>query len=237
LPFKQPGAFAREPQALMAERQPSKAGLSVYYPFIDDPDHIALVEGERFVVLRPTGIVRDAHDQIRTLIKRRFPALPVSYPAQAHVTLTGFPKGTRLESVQELVGQWAATIPRLRLEVERVSVFPSPHQIVIVQVRRTAELFDALVSLRESARQFGLRDLPMPPVAEWIFHMSVAYCSSLNALGWADLVHCVETAEVLPEAQCVVSEVEVAAFDGGQEYSGGVFGLSALEAAPGSAPR
>ena len=200
--------------------------MNVYHPFIDDPGDIALVEGERYVVLRPNGIVLDVYERVRTLIRKKFPGLTVSYPAQAHVTLTGFPKGTQLESVRELVAQWAATIPRLRLEVERVSVFPSPFQIVIVQVRRTAELVDTIASLRERVKQRGFGDLPMPPVSEWIFHMSVAYCPSLNALEWADVADFVDTVEV-PAAECVVSEVEVAAFDNGLEYSGGTFGLSA----------
>ena len=198
----------------------------MYRPFVDDPNHLALLEGQRYVALRPAGPVSAVHEQVRASVKERLAGLPVSYPAQAHVTLTGFPKGTDLESVRALVGQWARTIPRLQLEVERVGVFPAPFQIVIVQVRKTAELFDALASLRESARQRKFGDVLTTPAADWIFHMSVAYCASLSASAWADVMRFVEKVGV-PAAQCSVSDVEIVAFDNGREHCGGVFALSA----------
>jgi hypothetical protein len=208
--------------------------VSLYRQCIDDPDHIALLEGQRYVVLRPTGVVPDVYNQIRTAVKGKLAGLPVSYPAQPHVMLTGFPKGTPLEAVRELVSQWAPTIPRLRIEVEGVSFFPIPFQIVIVRVRTTADLFHALSSLRDLSKGHGLGDLPTTAPADWIFHMSVAYCSTLSASAWADVTHFIETLHT-PPAQCIVGEVEVVAFDDGQEYSGGVLELAARTSVPESA--
>ena len=200
--------------------------MSLYQPFIDDPNDIARLEGQRYVVLRPTGAVPDVHGQVRSLAKERLAGLDVSYPARAHVTLTGFPEGTHLEAIRELVAEWAPTVAPLQIEVERVSSFPSPFKIVIVQVRKTTELFDALASLRGRAtgRKFGELSLIRP--ADWIFHMSVAYCSSLSVSTWADVSQFLETLAV-PTARCVVGEVEIVAFDKGREYPGGVFELAA----------
>jgi 2'-5' RNA ligase superfamily len=207
----------------------------MYRPFIDDPNEIARLEGQRYVVLRPTGLVPDVHCHVRSLIKKRLANCEVSYPAQAHVTLSGFPKGAHLESVRELVAQWARSVAPLRLEVERASYFPNPFQIVTVQVRKTTELFEASACLRAWGKQRRLGDLAKVPPADWIFHMSVAYCTSLSGPAWSAVTRFVETLAV-PTAQCVVGDVEIVAFDNGQERSGGVFELSAPGVTLASAP-
>jgi len=207
----------------------------LYRPFIDDPNDIARLEGQRYVVVRPTGVVPGFHDDVRSLIKKQLANHEVSYPAQAHVTLSGFPKGTHLESVRELVAEWARSVAPLRLEVERASYFPTPFQIVIVQVRKTTELFEASACLRAWGKQRELGDLAVVPPTDWIFHMSVAYCSSLSGPAWSAVTRFVETLAV-PTAQCVVGDVEIVAFDNGQEYSGGVFELPVPGVTPVSVP-
>ena len=199
--------------------------VAVYRPFIDDPRDIARLEGQRFVVLRPTPVVSAVHHHVQSVIKERFASGDVSYPAQAHVTLAGFAKGTQLEAVLEVVAEWAPSVPPLRLEVEQPGYFPAPFQIVIVQIRKTPALFSALASLRARAIQRGLRDAGMVPAPDWIFHMSVAYCASLSSLAWAAVTQGVDGLSV-EAADCVVGEVEIVAFDRSQEYSGGIFGLS-----------
>ena len=200
--------------------------MSLYSPFIDDPNDIARLVGQRFVVLPATGAVPDVHSHVRSLIKEQLGPADVSYPARAHVTLTGFPKGTELELVRDLVAQWAPSVPSLRLEVEKAGYFPAPFQIVILQIRKTTALFEALASLRARATQRELGDAGMVPAADWIFHMSVAYCSSLSSPAWAAVTQFVDGLSV-QAARCDVGEVEIVAFDNGQEYSGGIFELSA----------
>lgn len=200
--------------------------MSRYRPFIDDLEYRARLEGERYVVLRPGEAVSDVHRQVRTVVRERLSGLPVSYPARAHVTLTGFPSGTSLDAIRDLVSGWAPTVPFLLLEVERVGFFPAPTQAVIVQIRKTPELFDALATLRGRVRESELPDWPQVAVEDWTFHMSVAYCSSLSAAAWNEVTSFVAALDV-QAGQCVVDEVEVVAFDDGREYSGGVYVLSA----------
>jgi 2'-5' RNA ligase len=198
----------------------------LYRPFIDDPAHIALLEGQRYVVLRPNGAVRDAYAQVRARVQDKLTGLPVSYPARPHVTLAGFAKGTFLDAVRELVANWAPNVSPLRLEVEELGVFPSPFQIVVARVRRTPELGEALTALREQARQSKLLDVATVQSSDWIFHMSVAYCSELSAKSWADVAAWVDTVR-LATTECTVTEVEIVAIDNGQEYSGGAQSLTA----------
>ena len=85
--------------------------MSDYQPFIDDPNHLTLVNGERYVVLRPTGIVARAYAEVQAAVRRKLFGSLVSFPAQGHVTMKGFPRGTALIDVQKVVRQWAASVP------------------------------------------------------------------------------------------------------------------------------
>jgi len=67
-------------------------------------------------------------------------------------------------------------------------------------------------------------DLAKIAPRDWIFHFSLAYCSSLSAVSWTDVSHSVDNL-IAPEAQTVLSEVEIVAFDNQQESSGGVIAL------------
>jgi hypothetical protein len=196
-------------------------------PFIDEPGHLTRLAGHRYVVLRPIGEVLSVYARVQALIRARFSDLAISYPAQAHVTLKGFPAGTPLAAVQALVQTWAAEVPPLRVEVEQVTIFPAPFMIAIVQVRKTAELLHALVSLRDLAEQRKLPGWPpgtIPSVDDWTFHLSVAYCSMLSAADWSAVASFTESLTV-PSVECLVHEAEVAAFDEGREYSGGTYPL------------
>ena len=198
-----------------------------YRPFIEDPDDIVRFEGGRFVVLRATGAVADAHRQVCALLKEQLARQDVLVLTDAHVTLAGFTKGADLESVRGLVAGWAPSVAPLQLEVESVGFFPAPFQIVHLQIRRTDALADALVSLRARGAERGLGDPGMVAAAEWIFHMSVAYCASLGGEAWAAVTKAVERIAV-PAARCVVDRVELVAIDKGQEYLAGVLDLGSL---------
>jgi hypothetical protein len=139
--------------------------------------------------------------------------------------LLGLGGCTSLEAVRELVNEWARDVPPLQIEVEQINEFPSPFQIVIIQIRRTFNLSVALSRLRERARQRSLDDLATVAPADWIFHLSLVYGSSLSAASWATVSESVHQLTV-PTAQCLVPEVEIVAFDDGQELSGGVVALS-----------
>jgi len=195
-----------------------------YRPFIEDPDDIARFEGGRFVVLRATGAVADVHQQVCDVLGDQLERQDVFCLTDAHVTLTGFPKGTDLDAVRNLVAEWAGSVAPLELEVEKAGYFPAPFQIVMLQIRKTSALGDAMVSLRTRASERGLGDAGMIQAADWIFHVSVAYCSSLGSDAWAAVTHVVDGLSV-PAARCIVGQVEIVAIDKGQEYLAGVFDL------------
>ena len=196
-----------------------------YEPFIDDPEHLRELEGQRFVVLRPAMPVIQCHRQVQDVVRRRLSGLPVSYPARAHVTLAGFALGTPLESVQNLVSEWIRDVPSLRIEVQGATSFPAPFQIAILKVVKTSALFSALRGLRRKAEQRGLRLSTVTPAEEWVFHMSLAYCSKMSLADWDELAPFIEALEI-PTASCVQETVEIVGFDDRREFSGGIHSLS-----------
>jgi 2'-5' RNA ligase len=198
-------------------------------PFIDDPGHLRALERQRFVVLRPLPPVTAIYGELQAALRRELAALPVSYPAHAHVTLCGFAAGALLGAVQDLARSWAPSVQPQVIEVERVSSFPPPFQVVIIHVRKTPRLSAALADLRRRAEALQLPVSTLVPVGQWIFHMSVAYCSELSIPDWHELTSSVETLRVLP-AHCTVEEAEVVAFDEGREYSGGTYSFRAQQA-------
>jgi 2'-5' RNA ligase len=200
--------------------------VTPYEPFIDDAVLAGELDGQRFVVLRIPADIAQRYDTLKHTVRARLASLPVSYPARAHVTLCRFAAGADLATVQDLVRTWAATTPPLCVDAERPGTFPSPFQVVFVEVRKTPELFAALSSLRRAAEARGIAMPTAVPPEEWIFHMSVAYCAGLDAQAWDQVTRFVN---VLPaaDARGVVYEAEVVAFDNGQEHSGGVFPLTA----------
>jgi len=195
-----------------------------YEPFIDDPEHIREVDGQRFVVLRPEGVVSDCHRKLQDVLRRSLSGMPVSFP-RAHVTLAGFAGGTQLESARELVSSWTHGVPPLRVQVQGARSFPSPFQILYLEVLKTPALVRALRSLRRLAEERGLPVETGIPVDAWVFHMSLAYCSKLTATQWDSVARLCET-QHLVNASCIQETVEIAAFDGGKEYSGGTYSLS-----------
>ena len=61
--------------------------VAPYRPIITDPEHLRRVEGHRFVVLRATGALAQAFDQIQREARRALAELRVSYPNVPHVSL------------------------------------------------------------------------------------------------------------------------------------------------------
>ncbi len=145
------------------------------------------------------------------------------------MTLSGFDAGTPLDAVQTLVERWAHRVPVLRIETECVGFFPPPFQIVMVQVRKTPELLAALVDLRERAEEQRLSIATSIRPEDWVFHMSVAYCSGLSAPAWSDLTELIQTLDVRP-GHSMVEQAEVVAIDENLEYSGGVYLLRGQKA-------
>ena len=119
---------------------------------------------------------------------------------------------------------WVGHVPPLGIDVGRALSFGSPFQIPILQVVKTPALFGAMTSLRRESERRGLPISTITPVENWVFHMSLAYCSELDAARWKEVERFIETLQA-HSASCVQDTVELVAFDDGIEYSGGVFSL------------
>ena len=209
------------PVGLLLVRRRTRQQTMVYDPFIDDPEHIRAVEGQRFVVLRPNHAITEAHHHLQSLLRERAPGLSISYPAQAHVTLAGFAADTQLSAVQDVVESWSHRVSPLRIAVDRLEYFPAPSQILIIRVLKTAELLDALSGLRLEARQRQLTIDTTIPLQDWIFHMSVAYCSDLSDSAWNNVMK-LSTELEIPPGSCHVNEIEIVAFDNLRDTRGRV---------------
>ena len=197
-----------------------------YRAFLDDSSHITALEGQRFVVLRARGRPAEEFERVLGVLRARLAGADVSYPAQPHVTLAGFAAGTPIEAVQAIVGAWSQTVAPLRIELERVTIFPPPFQILVLQVRKTPELFAALVDLRRRASESGLVLSTVVAPDAWIFHMSVVYGARLDTPAWDDLAAFSRELSLSP-AHHVAGEAEIVMFDRGLEYSGGVYPFGA----------
>ena len=194
-----------------------------YKAFIDDSAHCCELEGQRFVVLRVSHPVSETYARVQAKLRERLFGLPVSYPASAHVTLAAFAPGTPLHTVQDVTTLWAHSVPPLLIEPERLDTFPAA-QIVMMQVRKARGLVEALTGLWRLSKASGLTLSTPVSADQWNFHMSLAYCSGLNASSWQELTRSIESVEI-PWMHCLVREAEIVAFDGGREYSGGAFSL------------
>lgn len=210
--------------------------MNDYRPFMEDATHRAALEGQRFVVLRPHGPLVGWWERLRARLQEPGASQGLSFPSRPHVTLRGFPAGVKLTDVQAVVHAWAQTVPPLRLEAEAVDVFPSPFRVVIARIRETPPLRAALMDLAARAVGHGLPDFPAgaaPAPDQWTFHMSVAYATALDEATWAKLAARMAglasgPAGALPTG-CLVERAEIAAFDQGREYSGGVYALRGPE--------
>jgi 2'-5' RNA ligase len=196
----------------------------MYRPFMNDSTHLAMLDGQRYVVLRATGAVRQEWAELLVAVQDKLSGLDVSYPAVPHVTLLGVAEGTAVEALREVVTDWAASVPPLRLEVEKATVFPAPSQIAFVQIRKTPDLTLALSNLREQARHRGLTDIKAISPEDWTFHMTLAYCSALGPSQWDQVEPWLESLTART-VHTIASEAEIVAFDNRQETSGGVVSL------------
>ena len=73
--------------------------------FMTDPGQLRDLEGQQYVVLRPTGAVMREWDRTREAAHRRL-SETVRYPGAAHVTLRGLCEPDRVDQVRAVVGEY-----------------------------------------------------------------------------------------------------------------------------------
>jgi hypothetical protein len=177
--------------------------------------------------LRAEGELAAAHERVREELRSLLRDARVSYPNTGHITMRGFPAHTDVDTIRQTVDRWAGATRPLRLEVEGVSVFRPPFQIVVVVIRKTPELADAYRRLLDQALCAGLPDWPGTiGVDDWIFHMSAAYCGDLDEPAWERAAELARS--LTPNEACeLAGHVELVAFDERSEHVAGCFALRA----------
>ena len=198
----------------------------MYEPFIEDPAHLKELAGGQFVVLRAPLSLSDEFRRIQQGFRERLDGQPVSYPARAHVTLAGFAPGAGSGELRDFVAQWARAVAPLRVEACKVSTFPAPFQIVIIEIRKTAALQRALSSLRAAVADPALLIDAGISAQDWTFHLSVAYCRALSEASWREVERMAER-HAAPGASADIDAVELVSFGAGRERCAGRYILGA----------
>jgi 2'-5' RNA ligase len=193
-------------------------------PFITDRRLLAALEGQRYVVLRPPAHIVSLFREVQSQFRAVLPAA-VTYPAEPHVTLRGFPVGTDLTILRSVVATWADSVPPLDLTIEDLSAFPPPHKVPILKIRRTRELVRAFMSLAGLASAAKLPEFPnVPSPDDWVFHLSIAYCLAVDDATWSAVSSLVASRAGIT-ASCIVDHAELVDYDGGVEQLGGAYEL------------
>ncbi|HEY8589970.1 MAG TPA: 2'-5' RNA ligase family protein [Naasia sp.] len=194
-----------------------------------DPELLAALSGQQYLMLRPTGAVAAEFERVAAAVREIAPD-GVSFPGAPHVTLGGFAVPDRLEELRDCVSDWAAGSAPLRVAIEALTVSSSPHRVVVLRVRRTAELMAAMTAVREKARQAGLIELDDGIAPErWVFHLSVAYGRGVADEDWDRFATEVAQLPVGPLEE-EISEAELAVY--GRHEHRGVFPLGGATGEP-----
>lgn len=186
-------------------------------PFMTDPDQLSSLEGQQYLVLRPSAPVSAAYRQVQGELLTRVPA-GTKHPHTEHVTLRGFYEPERRGELGALVRKWAARQHPIEIVAETIDTFPAPWQVVIMRLARTASLVDAYASLSTALEQTDFRRLDELALEDWIFHLSVVYGKTLPADAWTELERGA-LRELAEQPRCVVEEAELVWYQDGLEHA------------------
>lgn len=184
-------------------------------PFMNTPAQLASLEGQQYLVLRPTGAVATLYRDVQaeTLDRADLP-----HPHTGHVTLRGFYEPERREELVSLIRDWAAAQQPVEVRVEAVDTFPQPWQIVIVRLARTASLVSAYASLTAALENTDLRRLGELSLEDWTFHQSVVYGKTLDAEAW-DALEQASCREITDPPIETIAEAELVWYEDGVEHA------------------
>ncbi|WP_227531133.1 2'-5' RNA ligase family protein [Microbacterium tenebrionis] len=186
-------------------------------PFMNHPDQLASLEGQQYLVLRPTGAVAAEYRATQRDLLKLLPA-EIKHPRTEHVTLRGFFEPERRHAVAALVREWAAVQHPIDITVDAIDTFPAPWQIVIMRLARTASLVAAHGSLTAVLEKTDFRRLDELALDDWIFHLSVVYGKTLAPDDWTELERA-SRRELTEAPACKVAEAELVWYEGGIEHA------------------
>lgn len=186
-------------------------------PFMDTPDQLASLEGQQYLVLRPSSAVAEVYREIQETALDRL-GIPARRPHTGHVTLRGFSEPERREELAALIRTWAAQQEPIEVSAEAVDVFPLPWQILIVRLARSVSLVSAYSTLTATLDATDYRRLGELPLADWTFHLSVLYGKTLDAADWSRFAKA-EVRPLSPAPTEVIAEAELVWYEDGIEHA------------------
>lgn len=184
-------------------------------PIITDPEHLRRVEGQSFVVLRAGGELARSFAKTQEEARSALAGLPVSYPNVPHVTLASLAAGPDTDVLRDVVSRWAKGSPPLLHEPVALGVFPPPHQVLRLEIKKTRDLQDAQSGLIHAISERGLTELTAAEglLPGWIFHISIAYCDGISERDWVKRVLPLARSLDGPTAPHVSEEAELITFE------------------------
>ncbi|WP_091230202.1 2'-5' RNA ligase family protein [Microbacterium sp. 3J1] len=184
-------------------------------PFMKNPGQLESLEGQQYLVLRPTSGVADRYvrEQNDALAVARLP-----HPYTGHVTLRGFYEPARREELAALIRSWASEQQPIEIMGEAIDAFPEPWQILILRLARTRSLVSAYATLTELLDATDFRRLGELPLDDWTFHMSIVYGKTLSGEAWA-AIESERVQKFEHPIQETVFEAELVSYSDGTEHS------------------
>lgn len=182
---------------------------------MDTPDQLASLDGQQYLVLRPTAAVAELYEREQDAALQR---ADVRHPHTGHVTLRGLYEPERREALAALVRDWAATQSPIEVTVEAVDVFPAPWQILILRLARSASLVSAYASLTDALHATDFRRLGELALEDWTFHLSVVYGKTLSPDEW-DAVATASVRDLADRPSETIDEIELVSYVGGIEHA------------------
>ncbi len=182
---------------------------------MDTPDQLASLDGQQYLVLRPTGAVAALYEREQDAALQR---ADVRHPHTGHVTLRGFYEPERRDELTALVREWAAVQSPIEVTVEAVDVFPMPWQILILRLVRSESLVSAYASLTGALEATDFYRLGELSLEDWTFHLSVLYGKTLSPEAW-DALATASVRELSDHPSEIIDEIELVSYDGGVEHA------------------
>lgn len=184
--------------------------------FMTGPDQLSSLEGQQYLVLRPSASVMATYERVQAKAQSSLPDV-VTYPHTGHVTLRGFYEPGRVEHLQEVVHERAADQLFIDLRLDAIDSFPAPFQIVIARLERTPSLVEAYAGLTAMLDKTDFNRIGELSLDDWTFHMSIAYCSELPDDDWERARTSLES-DLAERPVDEASEVEFVWYQGGVEH-------------------
>ncbi|MDQ0076313.1 2'-5' RNA ligase family protein [Arthrobacter oryzae] len=184
--------------------------------FMSGPDQLSSLEGQQYVVLRPSASVMAMYERVQATAQSSLPDV-VTYPHTGHVTLRGFSEPDRVEHLKEVIREWAADQSFIDLRLDAIDSFPAPFQIVIARLERTPSLVEAYAGLTEMLDETDFNRIGELSLEDWTFHMSIAYCGELPDDDW-EVARTTLERELAERPMDEASEVEFVWYQSGVEH-------------------